>query len=66
MLPSLVEGGVHRIECRSFMGRNDTHKWLTSLGAYPEAVLAAFGRQREDFVLYAWLADDIKPPSKPH
>lgn len=54
IIPALVEGGYHRAECAALTERADTAKWLPSLGMELEAVLAGFGRQREDFSLYVW------------
>jgi len=59
MVPELVRAGCHRAECRALFKRSDTKRWLTALGAEPEAVLSEFGTRREDFILFAWHADEL-------
>ena len=54
MIPELLQMGVHRAECRSLSERRDSERWLLALGAHAEATLKEFGRNREDFTLYAW------------
>lgn len=58
MIPMLLKAGFHRAECRALATRDDTKVWLGSLGWRDEAVLAEFGVRHEDFILFAWLADD--------
>lgn len=58
MVPALLRAGFHRAECRALAKREDTRLWLTSLGWRAEAVLSEFGSRREDFTLFAWLADE--------
>jgi hypothetical protein len=54
LIPDLVAAGAHRAECRSLATHATAHRWLERLGASREAVLSAYGRNREDFLLYAW------------
>jgi hypothetical protein len=54
LIPDLVAAGAHRAECRSLSTHVTAHRWLERLGASREAVLSAYGRDREDFFLYAW------------
>jgi len=63
MVPALLKAGFHRAECRALAKREDTRIWLTSLGWKAEAVLSEFGVRREDFVLFAWLADEQTDPA---
>lgn len=58
MVPALLKAGFHRAECRALAKREDTRIWLTSLGWKAEAALSEFGIRHEDFVLFAWLADE--------
>lgn len=44
----------HRAECRSLAAHTEAHRWLTSLGAAQEATLLGFGKNREDFHVFAW------------
>ena len=64
MIPTLLQNGFHRAECRALEKREDTRLWLTSLGWFAEAVLSEFGVRRENFVLYAWTASHAA--STPH
>lgn len=58
MIPELLRAGNHRAECRALAKRKDTERWLTGFGWRPEALLSRFGAHHEDFVLYAWTAND--------
>jgi hypothetical protein len=58
MIPRLLKSGFHRAECRALSSREDTRRWLTSLGWRAEAVLSGFGVRREDFTLFAWTDDE--------
>lgn len=58
MIPALLRSKFHRAECRALSSRDDTRRWLTGLGWREEAVLSGFGVRREDFTLFAWLADE--------
>lgn len=62
MIPSLLKAGYHRAECRALATRHDTRRWLTMLGFKAEAVLSGFGVRREDFILFAWTADEASDP----
>ena len=59
IVPALLRTGVVRAECAALASRADTAKWLPMLGLLPEAVLAGFGRQREDFTLYVWTPENV-------
>lgn len=61
MIPALLKAGFHRAECRALASREDSSRWLTGLGWKKEAVLSGFGVRREDFILFAWLADQHEP-----
>jgi len=54
MMPSVRAAGAHRAECRSLDVHTEAHQWLEFLGARREAVLRQYGRNKEDFYLYAW------------
>ncbi len=56
VLPDL-DKTVHRIECRTIADNKDVIRWLKYLGFQQEAVNAQFGRGREDFLLFARLAN---------
>lgn len=64
MIPALLGAGYHRAECRALATRHDTRRWLNMLGFRAEAVLSGFGVRREDFILFAWTADDAAPDTR--
>lgn len=54
MIPELVRRGAHRGQCASAVGHTTAHAWLESLGLKSEGVLSGYGRQQQDFLMYAW------------
>ena len=54
MIPAVVEAGAHRVEARSMATHTDAHRWMERLGAKPEFVLRQYGREKQDFILFAW------------
>jgi hypothetical protein len=54
MLPSLLSAGMHRAEARSAATHTTAHRWMEWLGAKREVVLRQYGREKQDFVLFAW------------
>jgi hypothetical protein len=60
IIPTLLEHGVHRAECRALKEHEEACKWLEMLGAQKETELAGFGRQREDFILYVWRPEYVR------
>lgn len=54
IIPKLFETGAHRLECRSMEGHEDAQRWLEVLGAHREATLKSYGRDGQDFHIYAW------------
>lgn len=65
MIPSLVSGGAHRAQCYSISTYTQAHRWIELLGAKQEAVLRQFGRHGEDFIVFRWLATELKNVRKP-
>lgn len=59
MIPSVEVLGAHRMSCTSPIAHTETHKWLKFLGAEQEAVLRGYGKNGEDFVLFAWIKEKI-------
>jgi hypothetical protein len=57
-IPSMFARGVHRIEVRSIVDHDISHRWLAKgLGGVFEGICKAYGRNREDFALYARVRD---------
>lgn len=61
LLAPMVDAGVHRIECVSIQGHVDAHRWIRALGLKQDAVLRAYGKNREDFVQFSWVSDVCTP-----
>lgn len=56
LFPRLQAGGAHRIEAVSIEGHHQAHRWLTTLGLDRVATHEAWGKNRENFHVYAWVA----------
>lgn len=59
MIPRLVERGCHRAHCRSLASHTVAHEWLRSFGFRPGLTLKAWGKNREDFLLFEWHLEDF-------
>lgn len=63
MMPALVKSGAHRAQCCALAKHEDARRWLSgALHARQESILPAYGRGKEDFVLYVWTPADVHPP----
>lgn len=58
ILPAMIRAGAHRIEMRSAADHTEAHRWIEVLGGRAEATLREYGRDRRDFLLYAWRRDE--------
>lgn len=63
MIPALLVAGAHRAEALSIDGHAEAHRWLEALGARREATLKGFGREGQDFHVYAWRRDVLGSPA---
>lgn len=54
MIPLMRDLGFRRAECFSMVGHAESHKWLAACGGTPEYTAKSYGKNGEDFVLYAW------------
>lgn len=59
LIPALLAAGARRAECASLASYHSAHRWLTYLGARPEAYLTAYGKNGEDFILFCWRRDHV-------
>lgn len=59
LIPTLQDAGYHRGEAYVSAANEQSKRWLASLGAYREAYLHQYGRNREDYILYAWRLTDV-------
>ena len=54
VIPVLRTAGYHRGEAYVLAENTDSRRWIELLGGEIEAHLKGYGRNREDFLLYAW------------
>lgn len=54
IVPMLWNAGAHRLEARSMEGHHDAQRWLEVIGARREGTLKGYGRDGQDFYVYAW------------
>lgn len=62
MIPAILKAGAHRCEVRSIVDHDIAHRWLEGLGAVREAGLPGYGRNGEDFILFAWRRGQFTGP----
>jgi hypothetical protein len=60
--PSLAAAGTHRIECVTLDSYHEMQRWLEALGLARESTIPAYGKHREAFAMYAWIAPDARSP----
>lgn len=58
VIPRLKIAGYHRGEACALAANVDGRRFIELLGGQVEAYLHKYGRNREDFVLYAWRLDE--------
>jgi hypothetical protein len=54
VIPALKKSNFHRGEAYVLATNTDSRRWIELLGGEVECLLKGYGRQREDFLLYAW------------
>ncbi|WP_068314938.1 hypothetical protein [Polycladidibacter hongkongensis] len=59
LLPAILNGGAHRVECVTMEAHEGVHRWLEILGLKREAEHAAYGRSGQKYYTYAWVKDDV-------
>ena len=57
-IPRLQAAHFHRAETYVLATNHDSRNWLFALGAREEACLTGYGRNQENFILYAWRLQD--------
>lgn len=50
--------GAHRAHCVSPAHHTDTHAWLKLLGATVETPMPKYGKDGQDYVMFAWIKDN--------
>lgn len=58
VIPSLQHSGYHRGEAVALASNRDGRRFIELLGGEIEAFLSRYGRQRENYILYAWRLDE--------
>lgn len=53
-IPLLKRLGYHRGEAYVMASNTDSRRWIEMLGGEIEALLKGWGRNREDYFIYAW------------
>ena len=59
LIPVLLDAGYHRGEAHVSATNEMAKRWIEAVGAHKEAYLHQYGRNREDFILYAWRSSDV-------
>ena len=49
---------ANRIECFSHSTYTEMRQWVETFGLKPQATLRRYGKNGEDFIVYAWLRDE--------
>lgn len=56
--PLMLQHGGHRAQCHSHVLHTDAHRWLKFFGFTCEGLMQGYGREQEDFLLFAWRIRD--------
>ncbi|WP_289035998.1 hypothetical protein [uncultured Roseibium sp.] len=54
----VIETNCRRLQVITHVEHDLSHEWLRKLGAKREGLLKAYGRNREDFEIYAWVRQE--------
>lgn len=54
LIPSLIEGGVRRVECRALETYTASHRMIAAMGARRECLLPDVGPDGMAYVQFAW------------
>lgn len=55
--PALLGSGSHRAQCDSRCDHLSAHRWLMALGFYPEGALKSYGKDRADYIRFAYVKE---------
>lgn len=55
IIPVLDNANAHRVEAQSIVGYKTVHDWLKFLGLKEESILKGYGKNKEDFINFAWV-----------
>jgi hypothetical protein len=55
---TVAKAVANRIECFSMSTYTEMQQWVELFGLRPEATLRRYGKNGEDFIVYAWLHDE--------
>jgi len=56
--PHFIADGIHRVEARCLVSHDLAGRWMAGLGFSREGVMRHYGRNGEDFELWAWTAEN--------
>lgn len=56
--PALIRAGLRRVEVRTIISHDISHRWLEGMGARREGEARSYGRDGSDFAVYAWTGDE--------
>ena len=60
LIPTLLDLGLRRAECRSSAMHTQAHRWLEYLGARRETEHLDYGKNGESFIGFYWRAEDVR------
>lgn len=66
VLPFLFNAGFHRVEAAALATREDVARFMSLIGAEPEAILRGYGSGGENFISYRWLSDEYRDTRRAH
>lgn len=57
LFPEVKRIGWQRAQCVCLASNAEVHKWLEFLGATKECVMRSYGKDGEDYAMFAWIRD---------
>lgn len=58
LMPDIRARGAHRIHSLTLSDHKDTHRWIGLLGATHETPMPAYGKEGQDYTMFAWVKED--------
>lgn len=60
IIPWLRVNGAHRAQAQSIATHVEAHRWLKLIGGYEESRLPRYGKNGEDFIMFAWSPESCR------
>lgn len=57
MMQAVKDTGAHRAQCVTMASHIGTHRWLKALGATLQTPMPAYGREGQDYTMFAWVRE---------